>query len=101
MGMVILPPLPPGRMLNLTRGTMLENKQLDTARTRHKRESQFRRRNEENVGCFWTKEHHHDSTVVIVEFVKAWIRIVTSFSLGSRIRPDLECGLRALCEANK
>ena len=28
-------------------------------------------------------------------------RIVTSFSLGSRIRPDLECGLRALCEANK
>ena len=28
-------------------------------------------------------------------------RIVTSFSLGSRIRPALKCGLRALCEANK
>ena len=41
MGMVILPPLPPGRMLNLTRGTMLENKLLDTTRTRHKRGLQF------------------------------------------------------------
>ena len=38
MGMVILPPLPPGRMLNLTLGTMLENKQIDSSsRTRHKR----------------------------------------------------------------
>ena len=103
MGMVILPPLPPGRMLNLTRGTMLENKLLDTSRTRHKRgfsfllvifhfqkihfvnlqrilttirfpESQFRSTDEENVECFWTKEHHHESAVVIVEFVKAWIR---------------------------
>ena len=102
MGMVILPPLPPGRMLNLTRGTMLENKLLDTTRTRHKRgfsfllvtpfqrihfvnlqrilttirfpESQFRSTDEENVECFWTKEHHHESVVVIVEFVKAWIR---------------------------
>ena len=38
MGMVILPPLPPGRMLNLTRGTMLENLRLEsTIRTRHKR----------------------------------------------------------------
>lgn len=26
---------------------------------------------------------------------------MTSFSLGSGIRPGLECGLRALCEANK
>ena len=41
MGMVILPPLPPGRMLNLTRGTMLENKILDTTRTRHKRGLHF------------------------------------------------------------
>ena len=38
MGMVILPPLPPGRMLNLTRGTILENLRLEsTTRTRHKR----------------------------------------------------------------
>ena len=29
------------------------------------------------------------------------LRIVTSFSLGSRIRPGLGCGLRAVCEANK
>ena len=29
------------------------------------------------------------------------LRIVTSFSLGSRKRPGLECGLRAVCEANK
>lgn len=41
MGMVILPPLPPGRMLNLTRGTMLENKLLNTTRTRHKRGFSF------------------------------------------------------------
>ena len=42
MGMVILPPLPPGRMLNLTRGTMLENKLLiATTRTRHKRGVSF------------------------------------------------------------
>ena len=38
-------------------------------------ESQFRSTDEENIGeCFWTMEHHHEAVLVIVGFVKAWIR---------------------------
>ena len=38
-------------------------------------ESHFRSTDEENIGeCLWTMEHHHEAVVVIVEFVKAWIR---------------------------
>ena len=95
MGMVMLPPLPPGRMLNLTQGRqarLLGDEQRETSETASNRGCLFiissqkiysyflqgpqwsPSPDENKMKYFWTKEHHHESAVVIIELLKTWIR---------------------------
>merc|ERR1712126_694477 len=97
MGMVILPPLPPGRMLNITAIRAGDNSSVaELNRTR--REIKVLKTEQDRWS--WKQDFNMDNARVTIELIKAWIRIVKSHSSLSDRHVRSECSFRSVCESN-
>jgi len=96
MGMVILPPLPPGRMLNITATNTEDKSMMELNRTR--REIKVLKTEQDRWS--WKQDFNIDNAMNTIELIKAWMRIVKSHSSVSDRHVRSECSLRSVCEAN-